>query len=120
MNEITKVSCLTSQRPSVMSSNVRSVLRNPRPFLNSLTGKTVVVRLKWGMEYTGILVSFDQYMNFQLSHAVERVPGSLKDNVKLGDLLIRCNNVLYVREADQEEKEAKVVEDVHMEGAEDD
>jgi hypothetical protein len=26
---------------------------NPKPFLASLTGKPVVVRLKWGMEYKG-------------------------------------------------------------------
>ncbi len=24
---------------------------NPKPFLNSLTGKPVQVKLKWGMEY---------------------------------------------------------------------
>ncbi len=24
---------------------------NPKPFLNSLTGKSVMVKLKWGMEY---------------------------------------------------------------------
>jgi len=27
---------------------------NPKPFLNNLTGKTVIVKLKWGMEYKGI------------------------------------------------------------------
>lgn len=26
---------------------------NPKPFLNELTGKVVVVKLKWGMEYKG-------------------------------------------------------------------
>ena len=26
---------------------------NPKPFLNDLTGKPVVVKLKWGMEYKG-------------------------------------------------------------------
>jgi hypothetical protein len=26
---------------------------NPKPFLASLTGKPVVVRLKWGLEYKG-------------------------------------------------------------------
>jgi small nuclear ribonucleoprotein F len=39
---------------------------NPKPFLNSLTGKPVVVKLKWGMEYKGYLVSFDGYMNLQV------------------------------------------------------
>jgi hypothetical protein len=26
---------------------------NPKPFLNALTGKSVIVKLKWGMEYKG-------------------------------------------------------------------
>ena len=28
---------------------------NPKPFLNDLVGKKVVVKLKWGMEYQGVL-----------------------------------------------------------------
>lgn len=40
---------------------------NPKPFLNGLTGKPVVVKLKWGMEYKGFLVSTDNYMNVQVS-----------------------------------------------------
>ena len=28
---------------------------NPKPFLNELTGKMVIVKLKWGMEYKGNL-----------------------------------------------------------------
>lgn len=39
---------------------------NPKPFLNGLTGKPVLVKLKWGMEYKGYLVSVDGYMNLQV------------------------------------------------------
>ena len=39
---------------------------NPKPFLESLTGKPVVVKLKWGMEYRGYLSSVDSYMNVQV------------------------------------------------------
>lgn len=39
---------------------------NPKPFLNNLTGKPVLVKLKWGMEYKGYLVSVDAYMNLQV------------------------------------------------------
>lgn len=39
---------------------------NPKPFLNGLTGKAVMVKLKWGMEYKGYLVSVDGYMNLQV------------------------------------------------------
>ena len=38
---------------------------NPKPFLAELTGKQVVAKLKWGMEYKGFLVSSDAYMNLQ-------------------------------------------------------
>ena len=40
---------------------------NPKPFLQELTGKPVFVRLKWGLEYKGYLVSTDSYMNLQVS-----------------------------------------------------
>ena len=39
---------------------------NPKPFLNDLTGKNVLVKLKWGMEYEGKLLSVDSYMNVQV------------------------------------------------------
>lgn len=39
---------------------------NPKPFLNQLTGKPIIVKLKWGMEYKGYLVSTDAYMNLQV------------------------------------------------------
>lgn len=45
---------------------LQSVPVNPKPFLNELTGKPVVVKLKWGMEYKGYLVSVDNYMNLQV------------------------------------------------------
>lgn len=39
---------------------------NPKPFLNELSGKPVQVKLKWGQEYKGFLVSVDAYMNMQV------------------------------------------------------
>ncbi|RDD38089.1 Small nuclear ribonucleoprotein F [Trichoplax sp. H2] len=77
---------------------------NPKPFLNGLTGKPVLVKLKWGMDYKGFLVSVDNYMNLQLANTEEYVEGALTGN--LGEVLIRCNNVLYVREIDEEDGEA--------------
>ncbi|KAJ2696017.1 U6 snRNA-associated Sm-like protein LSm6, partial [Coemansia spiralis] len=70
---------------------------NPRPFLQSLVSKPVVVRLKWGQEYKGVLVSTDQYMNVQLADAEEFQDGNSLGQLS-GELLVRCNNVLYVRE----------------------
>ncbi len=45
---------------------VQFVPVNPTPFLNELAGKAVIVKLKWGMEYRGFLVSVDSYMNLQV------------------------------------------------------
>lgn len=39
---------------------------NPKPFLNEITGKPVIVKLKWGMEYRGKLMAVDGYMNLQV------------------------------------------------------
>ena len=43
---------------------------NPKPYLNGLTGKPVIVKLKWGMEYKGYLVSTDNYMNVQVKSSI--------------------------------------------------
>jgi len=74
---------------------VQTVPVNPKPFLNNLTGKPVIVKLKWGMEYKGYLVSVDSYMNLQLANTEEYIDGQFSGN--LGEILIRCNNVLYLR-----------------------
>jgi len=73
---------------------------NPKPFLQELTGKPVFVRLKWGLEYKGFLVSTDGYMNLQLANTEEFQNG--ESNGTLGEVFIRCNNVLYIREAPPE------------------
>ena len=73
---------------------------NPKPFLTNLIGKPIICRLKWGMEYKGTLLSVDSYMNIQLGKTEEYVDEQLAGH--LGEVLIRCNNVLYVREAPEE------------------
>lgn len=49
---------------------------NPKPFLADLTGKSIIVKLKWGMEYKGFLVSVDAYMNLQLASTEEYIDGN--------------------------------------------
>lgn len=51
---------------SLIGLLLQSLPLNPKPFLNGLTGKPVMVKLKWGMEYKGYLVSVDGYMNMQV------------------------------------------------------
>jgi len=83
---------------------------NPRPMLQSLVDKPILVRLKWGQtEYKGTLVSVDSYMNLQLSGTEEFVDG--KSTGSLGQVLIRCNNVLWISGAG----EADVKMDTKME-----
>uniref|UniRef100_A0A8C7H5Z5 Small nuclear ribonucleoprotein F n=3 Tax=Oncorhynchus TaxID=8016 RepID=A0A8C7H5Z5_ONCKI len=81
---------------------------NPKPFLNGLTGKPVMVKLKWGMEYKGYLVSVDSYMNMQLANTEEYVDGALAGH--LGEVLVRCNNVLYIRGVEEEEEDGEMKE----------
>jgi small nuclear ribonucleoprotein F len=66
---------------------LQAVTLNPKPFLQELKGKPVMVKLKWGMEYKGYLVSVDSYMNLQLANTEEFIDGNLAGN--LGEVLIR-------------------------------
>jgi len=74
---------------------------NPKPFLADLTGRVVRVKLKWGMEYQGTLNSSDSYMNLYLERCEEFIDGQFAGF--LGDVLIRCNNVLYLKAAEEDD-----------------
>lgn len=54
---------------------------NPKPFLADLTGKSIIVKLKWGMEYKGFLVSVDAYTNLQLASTEEYIDGNFTGNL---------------------------------------
>lgn len=92
-------SFVSSPHCSRLLSSYRDGLQkvnNPKPFLAGLVGKSIIVKLKWGMEYKGVLLSTDSYMNLQLNNAEEYINGECAGS--LGEILIRCNNVLYLRE----------------------
>lgn len=74
---------------------------NPKPFLAALTGQFIMVKLKWGMEYKGLLTSVDSYMNLQLTSTEEFIGG--EKSGALGEVFIRCNNVMYICAAPEEE-----------------
>jgi small nuclear ribonucleoprotein F len=67
---------------------------NPKPFLQELTGKQVIVKLKWGMEYHGRLNAVDSYMNIKLTNTEEWKDG--KSEGTLGEVFIRY--VIFLRE----------------------
>lgn len=69
----------------------------PPQFLTSLIGKQVIVRLKWGLEYCGTLKNYDLRMNIHLCDAEEFVTVGGQSEGKMGDVLIRCNNILHIR-----------------------
>ncbi|KAG0684651.1 hypothetical protein C6P42_000046 [Pichia californica] len=78
---------------------------NPKPYLNSLIGLKVVVKLKFsGTEYHGTLLTVDNYMNLLLDKdVIELEPKAAGEEVDLGEgthldneLFIRCNNVLWI------------------------
>mmetsp|Transcript_24971 Transcript_24971/g.36668 ORF Transcript_24971/g.36668 Transcript_24971/m.36668 type:complete len:101 (+) Transcript_24971:191-493(+) len=86
-----------------------AVVVNPKPFLHDLTGKTIRVKLKWGMEYEGTLVSTDAYMNLQLQKTEEYIDDNFAG--ELGEVLIRCNNVLYIKAADKRDSQRRKGDD---------
>lgn len=59
------------------------------------------------MEYQGLLSSVDSYMNIHLEKTEEYMDGQFAGF--LGEVLIRCNNVLYIKAApppdDDDDKE---------------
>mmetsp|Transcript_24733 Transcript_24733/g.38544 ORF Transcript_24733/g.38544 Transcript_24733/m.38544 type:complete len:83 (-) Transcript_24733:42-290(-) len=74
-----------------MSSEGR---RDTELFLRELCGKKTLIRLKWGNEFVGTLVSSDSYMNVHLTNCFEKTKS--QGESMLGDVLIRCNNILFI------------------------
>ena len=66
----------------------------PLDALNAARNKRVVVELKNGRQYTGILKAFDIHINTVLAEAEERVDGEIKR--KLGQLFIRGDTITII------------------------
>lgn len=83
---------------------------NPKPYLSSLVGLKVVVRLKFsGTEYHGTLLTVDNYMNLLLDKDVIEVEQKLGESPVLSkgtplesELFVRCNNVLWIGKEPEE------------------
>ena len=72
-------------------------LARPLDALNKARDKKVIVELKNGKQFTGILKAFDIHINVVLEEAEERVDGELKR--KLGVIFIRGDTIILISPA---------------------
>lgn len=80
--------------PSVDSKlSVLEDVVTPGRFLAESIGKEVVVRLKGGREYAGVLVSYDNYYNLRLKDCTEKSKDGNYALLSLKDVFIRCTSV---------------------------
>ena len=69
------------------------LMERPIDVLNNAKGKRVLVKLKKGPEISGILQAIDLHLNMWLEGSEMNSEG---EKTKLGTLLVRGDNVLYV------------------------
>ena len=70
----------------------------PIDVLNEAKGKRVLIKLKRGTEISGILQAMDLHLNMWLEEAEQ---SDENENVKLGTVLVRGDNILYVSPAEK-------------------
>ena len=76
-------------------SSTTFVGKRPLAVLQKAINKEVRIKLKNALEYKGLLLNIDSYMNVLLDEAFEyRDNGQV--SAKLGRIVIRGNNILYV------------------------
>jgi len=68
-------------------------MERPIDVLNNAKGKRVLIKLKRGPEISGILQAMDLHLNMWLENA-EQISEDQK--TKLGTILVRGDNILYV------------------------
>ena len=75
------------------SQNNRS--KNPLSILQAAQNSQILLRLKDGTEYKGLLKEIDAYMNMILESATEIMDGS--PVAKYNEIFIRGNNLLFIK-----------------------
>lgn len=67
-----------------------------RPFdiLNSALNNTVIIGLKGGVEFRGVMAAYDVHMNIVLEKAEQLVNGEVKKG--MGTVLLRGDSVTYI------------------------
>ena len=73
----------------------QTIAKRPLTTLQKNTKKSVIVRLKNDIEYKGMMVNVDSYMNLIMTDAEELKDG--KTTEKFGRVILRGNNVLFIK-----------------------
>lgn len=76
-------------------NNNVSKSKNPLTILQNAQNSIIVLRLKDGTEYKGLLKEIDAYMNMILEDAIEIMDGS--PVAKYNEIFIRGNNLLFIK-----------------------
>ncbi|MFX1379131.1 MAG: LSM domain-containing protein [Promethearchaeota archaeon] len=69
--------------------------KNPLQILQNSQGSVILLRLKDGTEYRGLLREIDAYMNMILQDATELMEG--QPIAKYNEIFIRGNNLLFIK-----------------------
>ena len=69
--------------------------KNPLHILQNSQNSQILIRLKDGTEYKGLLKEIDAYMNMILEDATEIMDGS--PVAKYNEIFIRGNNLLFIK-----------------------
>ncbi|MHA1349344.1 MAG: LSM domain-containing protein [Promethearchaeota archaeon] len=69
--------------------------KNPLSILQAAQNSQILLRLKDGTEYKGLLKEIDAYMNMILENATEIMDGS--PVAKYNEIFIRGNNLLFIK-----------------------
>ena len=77
------------------SKNNQTRSKNPLHILQAAQNSQIIMRLKDGTEYKGLLKEIDAYMNMILEDATEIMDGS--PVAKYNEIFIRGNNLLFVK-----------------------
>jgi small nuclear ribonucleoprotein len=69
--------------------------KNPLTILQNAQNSIILLRLKDGTEYRGLLKEIDAYMNMILEDATELLEGT--PVAKYNEIFIRGNNLLFIK-----------------------
>jgi len=76
-------------------NNSQQKSKNPLTILQNAQNSVIILRLKDGTEYKGLLKEIDAYMNLILENCTEIMDGS--PVAKYNEIFIRGNNLLFIK-----------------------